>query len=263
MIDAILSYHLHPHACGVAKFNRQLAERLGVPVYPLRDPPRGGHPLVSILGREVIGPPSQYGVRAPFSLFAHDDSVHQDWVFYATRVYAANKVIAEKLKWMRPDVIEAFAPSLVAGDASRGAYRVLAFGMAHKLLTPEWMTLKRQLDFEHGEDYTVELSCAVHEGTPWADTIAAAEASMRVVFGDKLRVWGALADDGLARLLSEVDAVALMFTPAVRANNTTYWAAVEAGKTIYTNRDFYSPRDGELPPSWDALVSMLREVERA
>ena len=80
---------------------------------------------------------------------------------------------------------------------------------------------------------------------------------MRSVFGPHLRVLGFLGDDALARVLVEVDAVACYFTPALRANNTSYWAAVDAGKTIYTNRDEHSPKEGERK-TWGELVRLIR-----
>jgi hypothetical protein len=33
---------------------------------------------------------------------------------------------------------------------------------------------------------------------------------------------------------------------------------VEAGKKVYTNRDEHSPREGDPPASWDALVALIK-----
>jgi hypothetical protein len=81
---------------------------------------------------------------------------------------------------------------------------------------------------------------------------------MRGIFGDKLRVLGYLGDDALAKELREVDAVAAFFVPALRANNTSAWAALEAGKPLYTNTDEYSPSLDVHTHSWDKLLELLR-----
>jgi hypothetical protein len=258
-IDAVLSYHTNPLTCGTAKFAKQLAEKLGVPHAAF-----GSHtaldartPLVNYRAGEM---PSGLGLshwaQQPV-IFLHDVSDAPFLSDPTLRVIAANAAIAEAVRPYCPQVIEAFCPATVRGNPHRGAYRVLSFGMAHKLLIPQFDALKLHLDAQH-PDYTVEMSTAVHEGHPWDEALEESIRTMRGIFGDKLRVLGFLGDDALARVLQEVDAVACYYVPALRANNTSYWAAVEAGKTIYTNRDAWSPTADEPAPSWDALLEVLR-----
>ena len=255
MIDAVLTHPHKPEACGVAKFSHALAKRLGVPC--VGDLSHDcDHPLISIKGSEYqLG----HGARVDsFDLFAHDSGWFVRLLSYSARhVYAGSRTIADALREVRPDVIEAFCPSTIEGNPTRGAYRVLVFGMAHKLNLPHFEALKARLDVEH-PDYTIELSTAVHEGHNWAAAFTESERSMRAIFGDKLRVLGFLGDDALALLLGEVHAVAAYYVPALRANNTTYWAAVGAGRTVYTNRDEFSPQEGDPPASWDRLIEMLQ-----
>jgi hypothetical protein len=245
-VDAVLSYHLNPLTCGVAKFNHELARRLGVPCGRftadfLRSVKR---PLLSLKASELTAhcwfePPDHW---ESFDLLLHDRGQMLFADKAPTRVFYADEV---------------GCPATLNGNASRGKYRVLVFGMSHKLLLPHFKKLKEELDREH-PDYTVELSTAVHEGSPWDDALTQSTEAMRAIFGDKLRVLGFLGDDALAKELQDVDAVAMFYQPALRANNTSYWAAVEAGKTIYTNRDELSPKDGDPPASWDRLVELLR-----
>lgn len=238
MIDAVLSYHTNPQTCGVAKFNQQLAQRLGVPCLPLTNQ-FVGHALVSIKASEV-GTGWEYEIPDGCTLLLHDRPTMPP---------------RGARRWFYADEIG--CPSTISGTAHRGTYRVLVFGMAHKLVLPYFESLKGLLDDEH-PDYTIELSTAVHEGSPWDEALTHSIEAMRGVFGDKLRVLGYLGDDALAKELQDVDAVALYYLPALRANNTTYWAAVEAGKTIYTNRDALSPREGDPAPSWDNLLKLLQ-----
>ena len=241
MIDAVLSYHLNPLTCGVAKFNQQLAQRLGVPCLPMGTVT--DHPLGSIKPSEVKGSLNTWGT---YSVLLHDRTLPDDHpvLRYARRVFYADDL---------------GLPSTVQGNPIRGAYRVVTFGMAHKLVLPHFERLKEQLDREH-PDYTLSLSCAVHEGSPWEGALQESADSLRAIFGDKLRVLGFLMDDALAKELQDCDAVAAFFTPALRGNNTSYWAAVEAGKPVYTNRDELSPPDGAPAPTWERLVEILRET---
>lgn len=261
MNDAVLTHPHHPDLCGVAKFSQQLAEQLGVPcVRDLTHADRYTRPLVSVKGAE-IDHLEAYSVwkglsQVPFDLFAHDATAGiRELVPVAQRIFAANRVIARELQTIRPDVIAAWCPSLIQGDDSRAAYNVLTFGMAHKLDMAQYRRLKADLDAEHGDDYTVRVSTAVHEGSPWDATAEVAD-KLRAIFGSKLRVLGYLADDALARELHECDAVALYFSPAVRENNTTWHAAVASGKRIFTTVDADSPTSSHLY-TWDRLKDLI------
>lgn len=262
MNDVVLTHEHHPDLCGVAKFSERLATRLGVSCHrmisntcesitiaaPL------AYPLLSVKGRELARVPT---LTTRYDVFAHDaDDVLRPLIDGATRVFAANRVIARQWRTIRPDVIAAWCPSLIQGDDSRASYNVLTFGMAHKLQIAQYLSLKRDLDAEHGDDYTVRVSTAVHEGSPWDATADVAD-QLRWVFGSKLRVLGYLADDALVREMHEADAVALFFPDGVRENNTTYWAAVEHGKRIITNRDADSPTGGAHRYTWDRLTELI------
>lgn len=254
MIDAVLTHPHSPLTCGVAKFSHQLAELLGVPCGPLEMP--CGYPLVSIKGAEyktVEGLPAH-----PFDLFAHDaEGIIPYLSMHARKVYAANSQIALAIRDRTHRMpILAFCPSTVQGNPHRGAYKVLAFGMAHKLALDQFKALKAQLDREH-PDYTVSLSTAVHEGNPWDEALNVSTQAMRCIFGDKLRVLGYLGDDALAKELQDCDAVAVYFDPAVRENNTSVWAALSAGKTVYTNTDAHSPELNPERYSWGRLLEVL------
>lgn len=263
MVDAVLSYHMDPNACGIARFSQALAKRLGVPFDYVGKIHRWQHPLVSWKSTEQPSdwwPGNGVSIKQPYDLFLHDWPTYPDygaesWLEYSGRVYAGNGLIAERIRSVRPDAVEAFCPNTLAGNVSRGEYRVLTFGMVHKKLAPHFSQLKHRLDSEH-PDYTVELSAAQHEGK--TETIEDAAKELRAIFGDKLRVLGNLSDDALAKELRDVDAVALYYDPALRANNTTAWAALEAGKTLYTNTDEHSPPLDPSLHSWDMLCALLK-----
>ena len=234
-VDAVLSYHMSPFACGVAKFNQQLAQRLGVPMRPLSHVCR--FPLVSIKPSEMDDRDraTKNGEWSwpdhVYDLLLHDRTwgpARED-VQRARRVFYADEI---------------GCPSTLEGNPKRGEMNVLLFGMSHKLNGhPVRLTRLRALLDQSGQDYTVSVSTAVHEGSPWDGAFTTTCETLRAIFSDKLRVLGYLADDALARELRTCQAVALFFDPAARANNTSLWAAMEAGAPVITNLDQESPAD--------------------
>lgn len=243
MVDCVLTYHTNGATCGTARFNLKLARELGVPCYQVETPAARSakHPLLSLRHHEC----SLWRVKASweaFDLFLHEwTDETQEWLtsHHPMRIFAGNAEIAAKVRAQRPDVIEAWCPATIEGNPHRGTINVLTFGMAHKIQTTHYQKLKALLDAT-GADYTVSVSTAIHEGSPWDETAVAGE-KLRAIFGDRLRVLGYLADDALVAEMARCTAVALFFDPALRANNTTFWAAAETGKPIVTNLDTYSP----------------------
>lgn len=248
-VDSVLTHPHHPSLCGVAKFSHALAAVLKVPCYG--DLGRQTDcPLLSVKGAE-----GDLAIRdhAVYDLFAHDATgCVLTLLPGARRVFAANPVIGRALRRLRPDVVDAWCPSTVRGNTSRGGYRVLTFGMAHKLDLERYRALKARLDAD-GKNYTVSVSTAVHEGSPWDATATVADA-LRGVFGPRLRVLGYLADDALAVEMKQADLIVLYFSPAVRANNTTYWAALASGTPVETNCDEDSPT---VTATWADLEALL------
>lgn len=229
--DAVLSYHLNPLTCGVAKFNHELARRLGVPCDSLKYQAMYGYPLISIKPSEIDMPVWAFDELGPYDLLLHDRSLrlNSPWIESAADVFYADEV---------------GCPATLHGHTLRYGYlHVLTFGMAHKRTMGHFQKLKQLLD-DTKQTYTVGVSSAIHEGSPWEATWAESDRMLRDIFGDHLRQYGFLADDGLVSAMKDADAVALFYDPAVRANNTTLWAALEQRiKIVLTNLDAESPAE--------------------
>jgi hypothetical protein len=244
VIDAIWSWHTNPLTCGVAKWNHALAKRLGVPCESLRTG-QAAHPLISIKTREA---PGTWHLHLPrhvvFDLLFHDaPDIQRLSVVRPLRVFAANHEIAEAVRPIRHDVIELWCPSTLDGNLRRGTINIWTFGMAHKIQLGHFARLKSILDATpDAQDYTICQSVAIHEGSSWDDTFTETARAMLELFGEEhLRFLGFLADDALVREMREAQAVALFYDPAVRANHTTVWAALELGTPVITNLDRHSP----------------------
>ena len=251
--DCVWTVGHHPSLCGTEKFSHQLAERLGIPVKPWGHLDPFTAPLVSCRVTEV-DPVRWDWMPVTYDLFLHD---WPDWrrpalpnwrrltipvyqsLMQARRVIAANRTIADQLRPYRPDVISAWAPSTLQGNPTRGAINVLTFGMAHKIRPAYYTKLKALLDAA-GRMYTVSVSTAIHEGSPWDETAKVAD-TLRAIFGDHLRVLGYLADDALVREIDEATAIAIFYDPAFRENNTSGWAVLDRARPLITNIDDQSP----------------------
>lgn len=241
VIDAVLTYHTDTFRCGVARFNYALAERLGVPCRSL-DEATASYPLISCKSSESGN--AWYlaaRIRLRFSLFFHDVPIfYEEQIRRAEHVYVATSAIADALRPICPNVITAFCPSTITANPPRAGLRILCFGMAGKIQLPYFEQLKAVLDASH-VDYSVNLSCAVHEGASWEQTIGDSAERLRPIFGAHFRLLGFLADDALVEEMRRSTGVALFYDPAVRANNTTLWAALEHGCCVVTNLDALSP----------------------
>lgn len=242
MIDAVLTSHPDALTCGTAKWSRQLAERLGVPCDDLKHWGQYRHPLLSVRITEIAGNFTRHVPDfKPYDLLLHDFHDWTEGLFLgATTIYAANPEIADQVRLWRPDVQVLWAPATVQGNPSRGPLDILTFGMAHKVGAQPFEQLKALLD-AHPQDYTISLSTAIHDGRPWDDGFRSSHDAMSAVFGARLRSMGFLADDGLARAARQCHGIAQFFYPAVRQNNTSFWAALETGCPVITNLDALSP----------------------
>lgn len=268
MVDAVLSVHVDPFVCGVAKWSAALAERLGVPMLKFDQQPVA-YPLISLKTAEADTYRWVLTARwyRQFDLFFHDQPrglCAHDALRTATRVFAANATIAEDIRPIRPDVITAFCPSTITANPPRSGLRILTFGMAGRQQVQHFEQLQAVLEASH-VDYSVNLSCAVHEGSSWEQTIGEAAERLRPIFGEHFRLLGFLADDALVEEMKRSSGVALFYDPAVRANNTTLWAALEQGCPVVTNLDADSPPELQHDVNvWDiAQMSEWPMAERA
>ena len=233
MIDAVLSAHADPITCGVTRFSQQLARRLGVP-WGTMNRPIGAHPLLSVKVSET-----RQDWPAPFDLFLHEpeDTVR---LRDAGRVFAASAEIAERVRPIRSDVIAAWCPSLVT-TRPQAPLTVLSCGMAHKLQTAHYARLKAKLDATC-EPYVVYVSAALHDGTTFGEASAAFE-DLRALLGDHFVFLGTLSEEAMVDRLRTCSYVAAFFPSGLRENNTSVMAALEAGASVVTNCDPWTPAD--------------------
>lgn len=254
-MECVLGYHTNPLTCGVAKFNLALAARLGVPVFKALGPEgaRATRPLLSIkvseLRREdaaaLTGLLGTAAWRDDFTLFLHDwtdTALERALAARARTVFCGNPELAERVRAVRADAVEAWCPStvleprrFVATDLS-----VFSFGMAHKVRTDHYRRLHTLLEAT-GRSYCLYLSTALHEDTTLDGSFSQAFEALRTIFGDRIHFLGYLSDTAVYNYLLDTTFYAAFFERGVRANNTTVSAAMSCGAAVITNRDAHSP----------------------
>lgn len=233
--SSIVGYHSDPNRCGVARFNVELAKRLGVPFVGF-DGEWGGYPLISLKWSELTPPDrDEWRERIDFdtdlgreiAVFWHDagdEAVTNcaEQVFYATDL--------------------ACPPAPIPTYLTRPAIRLFAFGMAHRMQREPYRKIKALID-AIGATFDLRVSMALHEGTDIQDALLRCEELESVVGAGNLKVLGCLSDFALAEELRDAHAVCAFFPQGVRANNTSVHTAMQAGAPVITNLDAESPRE--------------------
>lgn len=251
MFDCIVGYHVNAEACGVARFNARLADRLNVPVYGVfNEDWRHRRPLISVKFKEWLPQDIHQfkdawlkGHPPHYSLFLHDLSgffIERRMISGAEVVYCGNTEVSSKVRrTIREDVRELWCPSLIDTERTlpTGDIRVFSFGMAHKIQPVYYRRLKELLD-KTGQSYCLLLSLAVHQGHRQDDSSLYL---IERIFGDRVGYLGTLSDAAVCHFLSECHYLAAFFEGGVKANNTTVHTALACGTLVITNLGAHSP----------------------
>jgi hypothetical protein len=251
MVDAIVSHHLNPFRSGAARFNRVLAERLGVPCVGMLDGRVDGfsRPLLSLKVRELGEAELAVIVRMiesdrAFGLYLHDyadTDLEREMAARAEPLYCGNDEIRARVEGLAPRARTLWAPGLIS-DTRRFVpveISVFSFGMAHKIQVGMFRRLRELLEATE-RTYALYMSNANHETTTIEDS-ESVFAEMRAIFGDALYFTGNLADVAVYNQLLDSTFYAAFFPKGVRANNTSVASALEHGAAVITNLDQYSP----------------------
>lgn len=227
--SSVVGYHMNPLTCGVAKFNAELAKRLGVPVVgcDAHEEGWGAFPLMSLKWSEIDG--MLYFPRGrDFGVFWHD------------RGYETISKMAKVVMYADPSLGSPglWCPSLLTPTKPR-TVRLFSFGMAHKLQTAHYAKVRMLLDAA-GLDYRLRVSVGLHEGTSLDDATKHFDALTDIMGADKVTILGCLSDDAVAEELQNADTVLAFFDRGLRTNNTTVHAALAYDKRVITNHDWHT-----------------------
>jgi len=250
--DCVVSYHVNPFTCGVARFNRSIADVLGIPLIQvgILSSSVFNLPLISIKASEMneldLATLSEYLSRpeSKFDLFLHtfDDLLEERTIIRgARRVFTGNREIAHRIGTIRSDATSLYAPGAgVRAREPRQDLVLLTFGMAHKIDAFNYERISRLLRADD-RTYRLEISSALHEGTSFDEEFFSVAEEISVAFAGNVTFLGFLADEEVSRRLYQSDAMVAFFPNGVRENNTTVFGAMAHGIPVITNLNNFSP----------------------
>lgn len=231
---SIVGYHHNPERCGVARFNAELAKRLGVPFVGF-DGEWGDAPLFSLKWSELT-PADRDDWRARIAFDA--DMGRAIAVFWHDAGDEAVTNCADKVCYATE---VSCPPAPIPTFLQRPCIRLFAFGMAHRMPIEPYRKVKALIDAT-GATFDLRLSMALHEGTDLDTALSRCEELESAVGPGNLKVLGCLSDYALAEELQAAHAVCAFFPHGVRANNTSVHMAMQAGAPVVTNLDAHSPQ---------------------
>lgn len=258
--SAIVSFHLNPFTCGVARFNHSLADALGVRVIPLAgylESPSSDPVLLSIKLEELTNAAREELMavlmkhRPTYDYFLHavsDSDLERALCVGARRLFAGSSELAANVSRIRGDTLSVFAPGApVLPQSPAVDCSLLTFGMAHKIRSEEYRRLGAMLQLDT-RSFRLEISTALHEGNTFDSSFFTVGKEISDAFSGNVRFLGFLSDSEVSERLRQVDALVAFFPRGVRENNTTVLSAMTHGCPIVTNLDKFSPtwmRHGE------------------
>lgn len=249
---AIVSFHINPYTCGVARFNVSLAKVLNIPLITLESflaKPISGA-LLSIKCEEIGGINTRKlsdlikSTSENVDVYLHglDGSEAENVIIEnARRIFTATKEMADLLSERRSDVVKTFAPGAVPSPVNEEVdCTLLTFGMAHKIRADGYRKLGELLKLD-SRSFRLEISTALHEGTTFSEDFFTVGNEIRDVFRGNVSFLGFLADEEVSHRMRAADALVAFFPHGVRENNTTVLSAMSHGCAVITNVDGYSP----------------------
>jgi hypothetical protein len=250
--SCVVSFHTNPYTCGVARFNRALADEMQIPLLSIDA--FATAPLASALvsvkfdemspeATVLLGSTLLEGAN-PFSLLLHDVHKTPEEVAFchrAVKVFAANAELCAKLQDVRPDALAAFAPG-AAEQKKSGTFdlTLITFGMAHKIRSDRYKKLGQLLRGD-ARSAQLEISTALHEGTSFSEEFFSVNTEISEAFEGNVSFLGFLADGEVSRRIVAADALVAFFPKGARENNTTVLSAMAHGCCVITNLDEGSP----------------------
>jgi len=251
---AVISSHTNPYTCGVARFNKSLAETLATPIVTLNDYLTGPEKTICLLSLKMEEIEENQAVKLtrmldcesppPFDYFAHDvlaSHVQNLLLRQAKKVFANSAEMASSLRELRTDVIAVYSPGApVRAPRRKSDLKLLTAGMAHKIRGDGYAELARILVGDP-RSISLEITSAIHEGQRFDESFFSIAGDIQEAFRHDVHFCGFLSDEELSQRLRECDAYVAFFPRGVRENNTSVLSAMTHGCPVITNLDHASP----------------------
>lgn len=256
--NSILGLHAESEFCGVSRFNRILANKLGIPSNNLENSRihENVRVLISIkfseldlteteneLSREVIN----FHLFSDFDVFIHDHPKslkHWDILGRARHIFCGNSKIHKLVKERFSNSTAMWSPPTLPlfKDSKTGLKPInfISFGMAHKIhfnlhkQLIEWLNSNRV-------SYQMTVSASPHEGEDFFFSSKRIRERFEGLYGRNF-VWaGYLGEQILLRELQQSDVFVSFYPDGIRENNSSAIAALSFGLKVISNFDSDSP----------------------
>lgn len=253
-ISCIASYHLDYLTCGVARVNEKISRLTKLPIFYFLDTPKGAFPLLSIkfneftkndLHKLLIWSKKNKG---SFDTFIHGmefNSLENEILSYARRNIACNSEIFNLMNKLElPEVHTSCCPDSNLAENHlqiKKGFKILSFGMAHKILEEKYEILKNVFDRLH-KNFHLNFSTAIHDGFDLEKSFISTEKFIKNKFKNRGIFLGMLSDDALLNHLLESDFFVTFFPNGYRENNTSINTAFANEICVITNVDHLSPK---------------------
>ena len=252
--DCVITYHHNIHTCGVARFNRYLADHLKIPMLSFTELANGTFkfPLISIKESEMLHEDvlEFYSIiertKIRYSVVFHSFEGSETEIKFlkgAEEVMALNAQMAAEILPFRADVLKGFTvatPLPNISIATSFEIKMITFGMAHKIQSSGYIKVADLLN-DSGRTSVLEISSALHEGTEFDDRFFNVGEEISEIFDGRVEFLGFLADHEVARRVKAADVMLAFFPNGARENNNSVLSAMWLGTPVITNLDSWSP----------------------
>ena len=256
--SSILGLHAESEFCGVSRFNRILAAKLGIPSSNLENSSihEDKHVLISVkfseldlteaeneLSHQVIN----LHLFSDFDVFIHDHPKslkHWDILSRARHIFCGNskihKIVKERFSnssamWSPPTL-----PQFRERNTGLEPVNFISFGMAHKI---DINFHKQLIDWLNSNkvNYQMTVSASPHEGEDFFLSSKRIQERFEDLYGKNFIWAGYLGEQILLRELQQSDVFVGFYPDGVRENNSSAIAALSFGLKVITNFDIDSP----------------------
>lgn len=256
--SAILGLHAASEFCGVSRFNRILASKLGVPSSNLEDARIHGEKRVLISIKfseldlnnkenELVPKEIDFDLLPDFDVFIHDHPKsleHWDMLSRARHIFCGNsqihKIVNERFRNSSPMWSPPTLPQFIERNEELETVNIISFGMAHKIDTNFHKQLIVWLD-SNKVNYRMTVSASPHEGEDFFLSSKRIQERFEDLYGRNFIWAGYLGERLLIRELQQSDVFVGFYPGGVRENNSSAIAALSYGLNVITNFDNYSP----------------------
>lgn len=256
--SSILGLHAESEFCGVSRFNRMLAGKLGVPSSSLENSriQEDKHILISIkfseldlagveneLGKQVLN----LDLFSNFDVFIHDQpkSVkHWEILSRARHIFCGNskihKLVYERFSNSSPMWSPPTLPLFKKRNSELEPLNFISFGMAHKF---DINLHKQLIDWLNSNrvNYQMTVSASPHEGEDFFLSSKRIQERFEDLYGSNFIWAGYLGEQILLRELQQSDVFVSFYPDGVRENNSSAIAALSFGLKVISNFDIDSP----------------------